>query len=344
MPTDYSPWMASNRVRFVYVWTTTKTNTNTTCTVELTVRLQTRYSLYDSVNNWSISGGMGSRSGSTNISHGNSGGTTTLFSITRTGLTADPTFTVRMEAIEAYGTFSHSYTIDVGTFARQIGDFRLDNVTASSFRAFPLESNGEGSGIRTQVQYNTTASATGASTRSVDGWAAVTVTGLSQNRIYHARMRAYNTQTGWGPWTSWKSTRTLPAPRLITNFTASQIEQTTFLADVVSTNGIGTPDRTQVQYNTSMSATGAQTRSVSGMADIPVTGLNPQTTYYYRMRISTIEYGDYGPWTAWKSFTTLPGIFVRHNGVWRPAILYVRHNGAWKMARLYVRHNGVWRG
>lgn len=252
MPTLYYPssgsWLAGDRVRFVLDYTVTKTNGGIDATISGTVRMQTRYSLYDSVNKWSLGGNLQSKSGSNiNFNHGNSGGTTTIGSVSRTKMTGNGTVSVSVTGLEAYGSLSGSFTLPIGALARRI-----------------------------------------------------------------------------------------------TNFGARSITQTGFTADLIGWTTPGTASNVQVQYNTSQSTSGAQSRSAGSWADVPVTGLNPGTKYYYRMRVSNTEYG-WGPWTTWKNFTTLPGVFVRVSGTHRTAVPYVKVSGTWRQAQRFVKVSGTWR-
>lgn len=131
----------------------------------------------------------------------------------------------------------------------------------------------------------------------------------------------------------------------ITNFQARGITSTSFIADVVSwvANG-GNLNNTQVGYNTAQSDTGAKyiQKGSFGDGDITVPAINPGTLYYFKMRLHSDTYA-WGPWTAWKSVTTLPGVYIKYNGVWRNAIPYVKVGGVWKQAVRYVKTSGVWK-
>lgn len=210
MPTINGPWLASDRVRFVCDYTVTKTNGGVDATISATIRLQTRYSLYDSVNKWSISGGLGSKSGSNiNFSHGNNGGTTTIGSVSRTGRTSNVSVSVSVTGLEAYGSISQSFTIPIGALARAFSGLYADQITQTSFRA-RASHNGNGTGNNIQVQYNTSASTSGAQTKTAGSWTWPIVTGLQPGTRYYFRMRASTSQYGWGPWSTWANTTTLP--------------------------------------------------------------------------------------------------------------------------------------
>lgn len=136
-----------------------------------------------------------------------------------------------------------------------------------------------------------------------------------------------------------------PLASYISTFQARGVTSTSFIADVVSwvANG-GVIDNTQVGYNTSQSDTGALyiQKGSFGDGDILVSPINPGTLYYFKMRLHNTGYG-WGPWTAWKTATTLPGVYIKVNGVWKNAIPYVKAGGVWKQAVRYVKTSGVWK-
>src|SRR5690606_21963275 len=199
---------------------------------------------------------------------------------------------------------------------------------------------------KTQVQWNTSASTSGADAKDVSGFNDILVSGLAKNKTYYFRMRIATVGYGWGPWTGWKSVKT-PAdtpnkPR--SNWYITGITQTDarVAGMSVSDNGGSSVTEWGVQYNTSKSTSGAKTRN-SGSASTGPTliGLEPNTKYYARIRARNKNgWGDY---TDWKAFTTASGVLVLHNGVWRTAVPYVKYAGVWRRADIFVRHNGVWR-
>lgn len=90
-------------------------------------------------------------------------------------------------------------------------------------------------------------------------------------------------------------------PPVINVMTYRSVDSSGFIADLVSWTANGTIDKTQVEYGRTTNATSIKT--VSGAADITVTGLPGGTQFYFRMRLSNTIAG-YGPWTGWMSVTT----------------------------------------
>ena len=134
------------------------------------------------------------------------------------------------------------------------------------------------------------------------------------------------------------------APSTDSNYSASNIGITTATVGGFGAYGHGSSlNNTQTQFNTSPVDAGSTivTRGSYGNS-MDLTNLVGGLTYHYRMRVSNTGYG-YGPWGSWKTFTTLPGVFVNVGGVWKNATPYVRVGGVWRQAIRYVKVNGVWK-
>lgn len=62
----------------------------------------------------------------------------------------------------------------------------------------------------------------------------------------------------------------------------------------------------------------------------------------FKARAKTVA--GWGPWGGTSTMTSRdPTAWVRHNGVWKQALVYVRTGGKWKGALGYVKHNGSWK-
>lgn len=312
---------------------------------------ESRYSVYDTSNSWELSGGMGAENGgSVAVNHGGSGGMTLFHEDAASSQSSDISVSFWVRGIEAAGaTIGDSFTLTTGGLYTEITSFTADTITASSFRANIISSDANGeTRTNAQVQWNTTASATGADSKTAGGWVDITVTGLNRDTLYYYRMRAANSALGWGPWTGWKSVRTLPTVpgKPDTSWSIVNITQTeahpTGLNASVSDNGGESIDNWQAQWNTSASTSGASSAS-SGAGNVApdLTDLEPGTVYYVRIRgHNTVGWSE---WSNWKSFQTLPGVLVRYGGTYRNAVPYVKYLGVWRQATRYVKYNGVWR-
>jgi hypothetical protein len=101
----------------------------------------------------------------------------------------------------------------------------------------------------------------------------------------------------------------------------------------------GTPIREwQIHYGTD-SRSGQHAAVSEGTTTI--TGLIPGTKYYFWAR-GRNDIG-WGPFSKPMSGTTLVGVRIKHNGMWKQAIPYVKVNGVWRLAQPHVKVNGTWK-
>lgn len=129
----------------------------------------------------------------------------------------------------------------------------------------------------------------------------------------------------------------------ITGFQASTIKANSFIADITGASGNGgTLNNAQVKLNTVQSDTGASYITRGSYGDVTVPNLLGGKVYYFQMRVANSTYG-WGPWTAWKTVTTLPDILINVGGVWKHATPYVNVGGVWKQADRWVNVGGVWK-
>ena len=132
------------------------------------------------------------------------------------------------------------------------------------------------------------------------------------------------------------------APFINTIF-ESNVTQTSATFGVSSADGNGgTLTNLGIWYNeTKSDSVGTYVEKGSWNA-ITISSFVGGKKYYYKLRAKNNTYG-WGPWTAWGSITTLPGVKVNVSGTWKNAQPYVRVNGEWKKADRWVNVNGVWR-
>ncbi len=346
MPTLYSGWKTGSvSGRFRIDWTRTYNAAHTVANFSGAVYIEFNYSTYDSVNDWAVSGDDGSHSGS-NINYNGSG----LFKIYAFYMSkaADANFSVSVGRIESIGgSHSASFVLDAGELAPYLtGDYAATAITSTGFKTSGLSATGNGSAINySQVQWNTSPSDSGAHFTTAAGYTNVTVTGLQPNTLYYFRMRISNSGYGYGAMGSWHAFRTLATiPDAPTAWNISIISQIDagITGNVVSDNGGATLTDWQVEYNLSASDTGALYNESGSPTLAPgIFGLTPGTVYYARLRAKNSV--GWGAWTAWKTFTTLPGVYVRVDGVWKNAIPYVKVDGVWKQVVRYVKAGGEWR-
>jgi hypothetical protein len=94
-------------------------------------------------------------------------------------------------------------------------------------------------------------------------------------------------------------------------YAASSIAPTSFaVTGYTGAGNGGTLNNVQVQYNVgTASATGATTYTKGSYGTPTVSGLTPNTLYWFRVRISNSTYGysAWGPWHSVRTLSTVPG-------------------------------------
>lgn len=347
MPVLNGSWQGSSyQARIICTYSVTYTSDHTQAIYAISFAVEFGGSISDSVNTWAVSGDCGSASGS-NVSYSiPSGGGTKTF---RTGETAqkygDATVAGSIDNVEAVGggQILSSFTLESGALAPYFtdGTYAADTITSTSARLIGWVATGNGGTLNNlQVQYNTSASATGATTVTHGSYAtSKTITGLAPNTTYYARVRFSNNTYGYGAYGGWASFHTgsgLPgAPAESWSISSTEQDTVTVIGVSVPDNGGSAIDGILFRVNTTPSFTGyTDTYVGANVVGASINGLTPGTTYY--MCLYAHNANGYSAPTAWKSFTTKEGAWVQVAGVWKPAVCYVNVGGVWKIALRYV--------
>lgn len=203
----------------------------------------------------------------------------------------------------------------------------------------PISNNGGQAPTNLQVQYNTSASTSGATTKVANGWHAITITGLSPATQYYYRKSAANS-AGWGPWTSWQTFTTLAAgpddmePPTFSEITETEARATWTIPDL----GGATFLYIETQWDTDPDFSNPwRSQMYSQQTTTKRIDLLPGRKYYVRIRlVTTGEFGGTGAW-AEASFTTAgdppdPGlrVFAFVDGEPREGELYTFVGGVLK--------------
>lgn len=264
---------------------------------------------------------------------------------TMSGLSRATRYYVRTRGRNAagWGGWSATRTVDTPPDPPTLANGAThDTVTRNSFRVVgtPISDNGGQAPNNLRVQYNTSASTSGATIKTAGSWNAVSVTGLAPATQYYYRKSAANS-AGWGPWTTWQAVTTLSAgPDDMEPPTLSSITETSALASwAIPDLGGAQFVYLTLQWSTSPAF---ETDTVSSTMYSPetsktLTDLTPGTTYYVRIRMVTSgEFGGTGAW-AESSFTTAgdppsPGlrVFAFVDGEPREGELYTFVDGVLK--------------
>jgi len=346
------PWIGSGTVkaRLLCGYTRSYNAEHTVANFSGTLYIEFNYSVWDSTNSWAMSGDGGSKSGSNMDISLNSGGQV-AFATFACSEARDASIAGSVASINAVGaTVSETFSLDAGPLAPFMNNsnYVAINIGPNQFDTSGLSGSGNGSALtNTQLEYNTVASESGATLITAGSYTNIArIGGLKRATLYYFRMRVANAAYGWGAWGAWKSFTTLstvPGEPDV-GWTMGAINQTSLdiVGNHVSDDGGLLITDWDVQYNLTADATGATTVTTSSATLAgPVTGLIPGTEYFMRLRAKNSL--GWGPYSAWKSSTTLPGVFVRVAGVWVNAVPYIKANDVWVPAVRYVKVGGVWK-
>lgn len=235
-------------------------------------------------------------------------------------------------------TFPHEINRD--TVPDEPSACRASLITATTaFIQFtdPADNGGDAINSR-QIAYRLPAAPSGTETVvSSDG--STTLSGLSPGTSYYVWARVHNSigYSTYGPRITIKTLDNPDAPGVVS---FSEIEQTSVKVTFVDgdTGGTGVIQR-QVGYSTSTWVSIPTTIVIyNGKTLVP--NLQPATKYYFRSRtINSVGSSSWGPVST---VTTLAGVRINVNGVWKNGIPYVRVSGVWKVGRPWIRLFGYW--
>lgn len=347
MTTLYSAWQGSPyqaRIRLDY--TVSYTADHTQAIFNCNFYAEFEGSVSDSVNTWATSGDGTDESGS-NIAYSiPSGGGVKLFNtVPAFQKNTAASVSGRIDNVGAVGdgVITGTFSLPTGALAPYFtdGSYSADTITSTSARIIGWVATGNGGTLNNlQVEYNKAANSTGSTVITNGAYATSrTITGLTPNTTYYARVRFSNNTFGYGAWGGWASFKTgsgLPGPPA-ESWSISSTEQDTVTAIgiTVPDNGGSAVDGILFRINTTASDTGASdTYAPAYVVAGSIGGLIPGTQYY--MRLFAHNANGYSVGTAWKAFTTKEGAWVNVGGVWKQAVPYVNVGGVWKIAQRYV--------
>lgn len=228
------------------------------------------------------------------------------------------------------------------------GSYKAANITRNSATTSNLSNTDNGGEACTNVavQYNTSASSSGASYKTAGTWSNITMTGLAANTKYYFRMRTWNS-AGWSNYGPWRNFTTLDsAPDDMADPTIGSITDTSFKLSWSAPNMNGATFSNyywQVAKNSTFT-TGLKTGSTTSLS-ANITGLTPGTKYWARVRANASpNNGGYGVSSA-TTTGMLPNsglrVYAFIGGVRKQGDLYTFINGTRKKLKTMYVHDGI---
>ena len=272
--------------------------------------------------------------------------------ITMTGRTRFTQYYFRLRAKNAIGWSTWGAWVGFKTLAEipVMGtSYTAGALTRNSatITGLSVTDNGGQAPLDARVQYNSTASATGASVVTKGSWGEVTVPGLDAFSQYYYRCGAYNS-AGWSAYPeTWKSFTTLDdAPDDMAPPTFSSVTNTSMRAEWTAPNMNGA-SFVAYRYEVSLVDTFASTVLTGTTTNlyIDITGLIPGTHYYVRVRANaTPNNGGYGTASQLTTgFAPNSGlrVYACIDEVIYQGELYTFIGGVRKKLRVMYAHDGI---
>lgn len=350
MPTLYGSWEGPARMRLEY--TRSYNSDHTEARYDGDVYIEFNTSVTDTTNTWAVTSPQFSNKSGSNLSisipSGGGKKKVTGFDFWHGD---DGEIYAEVDNIEYVGQrVEHNFTLPAGDLAPfwNHTNYSATSVTSSSFSTTGVSASANGGTLNnTQIHYNTAPSTSGGWYYDQGFYGNISVGGLQRATTYYFRLRVHNSTYGWGAWGPWKSVTThttIPSPAT-TGFTFTNITQTSaeIIGEAVSDNGGAGLTNWSTYINTSpVLSGGTQLFSGNGSNAPNPTNLIPGTLYYVAIIPANVN-GWASAWSAFKTFTTLPGVSVNVADEWKNAQPWVNVGGIWKPAVRYVNVDGVWK-
>lgn len=271
-----------------------------------------------------------------------------------TGLSRGTAHYARYRTKNAIGWSDWSATLTVVTDldppSAPTGYGVTDLASTTAYTSTPaVADNGGGSLTNVEIQLNTTATATGATTLTRGKYAPIFISGRTAATVYWFRMRVANAGGfgAWGEWVSFTTKGDVPSPP--TSVAVGSIGDTTASVSwgaPASLNGTTVTTYTvRVSTTDTFAAASVQTVAASPLA---LTGLLPGTPHY--VQVWSNSPNGVGSYSGIVSFTTTgvaPAPAVRWKriaGVWKSGVWWKKIPGlGWRSGTKWTRVAGTWR-
>ena len=282
---------------------------------------------------------------------------------TFTGLTRATPYYLRQKIKNALGdanpVWSPVLSVETpGTVPSAPTGYASYDVTATSARVggAAIADNGGRAPSNSRVQYNTSPTDVGSTSRESGYWGGNDITGLTKGTTYHYRIAAYNNVEGggWGPYGAWQSFTTKPnVPSAPTGLAASSITNGTanlsWALPSALNGAILQSIQLRVGSNPSLGTDQQNFSFAPNVTNQALGGLKPNTTYY--AQVWSQSNNGLGSASPIISFTTTGGSggvkpeWIKVNGVWKKVTqVWIKVNGVWKpVTTSWQKRGGVWR-
>lgn len=293
--------------------------------------------------------------GNCTVHYGWTGSTATSKALT--GLKRNTTYHVRIAANNSggRGPFSSWSTFKTSQFSAPsapTGYGATDVTPTTAYTSMPaVADNGGGDLSDIRIQLNTSASETGATTLTANGYQPIFIQGRTPDTQYYYRMAVKNEVTGggWSAYGSWVEFKTVTnRPSHVGLFSAVEVDDVKVrLAwdSPVDLNGSTvTGYQLRLALNDSFSS-GLKMESTGASSDEhEFTGLNPGTRYYAQIwPLSAAGAGGYSDIITFVTQTeALAQDWIHNDGQFRAGKWWTRHNGQWYLSDFWENVEGVW--
>ncbi|MBQ9875136.1 MAG: hypothetical protein IJM30_11820 [Thermoguttaceae bacterium] len=230
---------------------------------------------------------------SSNFASPSSASYSTSGSKTITGLNSGTTYFFRVKATASgYEDSSWASTSATTPTVSQTLSAPSLGVSSTTTNSVTLNVGSVANATGYTIQYATNSSYSGASTVSYSTAGSKTITGLTSGTLYYVRVKATAAGYNDSAWTGVGATTKTDASTLaVPTFTSSSATSSSIAVS------IGTVTNAQtyvVQYSTNSSFSPYTALSYSTPGNKTVTGLNPNTTYYLRVKATATGFEDSG--------------------------------------------------